>query len=145
VGGFFCPKPDLKRTETYFPRVSAMSKKQLEIDFEPGLVERFPDFIDCVKASVYGARKQFKAVAADCDMSSSELSRKLAENPNDNVHLAARDLPDVIASTGDLSPIFWLVEKFCEDSDAKQRRALEALAQLSRDLPTLLKQARVKA
>lgn len=121
-----------------------MAKQQLEIDFEPGLVERFPEFIDCVKASVYGARKQFKAIAADVDMSSSELSRKLAENPNDNVHLAARDLPKVIAATGDLTPVYWLIEKFCEDSDAKQRRAIELLAQLHRDLPRLLKAAGVK-
>jgi hypothetical protein len=122
-----------------------LSKNQLEIDFEPGLVERFPEFLDCVKASVYGARKQFRAVAADLDMSSSELSRKFAQNPNDVVHFPLYLLPKLIESTGDLTPLYWLIEKFCEDSDAKQRRALEALAQLTRDLPSLLKRAGVKA
>jgi hypothetical protein len=121
-----------------------MAKQQLEIDFEPGLVERFPEFIDCLKASVYGSRKQFKAIAADLDYSSSELSRKFAGNPNDPVHFPVKDLARVIESTGDLSPIYWLIEKFCEDGDAKQRRALEILAQLARDLPTILKNARVK-
>lgn len=122
-----------------------MAKQQLEIDFEPGLVERFPEFLDCVKASVYGARKQFKAIAADLDMSSSELSRKFAGNPNDPVHFPMHMLPRLMESTGDLAPVYWLIEKFCEDGDAKQRRALEALAQLSRDLPRLLKSAGVKA
>lgn len=121
-----------------------MAKQQLEIDFEPGLVERFPEFIDCVKASVYGARKQFKAIAADLDMSSSELSRKFAQNPNDPVHFPVFLLPKLIESTGDLTPIYWLIEKFCEDSDAKQKRALEILAQFSRELPRLLKTAGVK-
>lgn len=117
------------------------AKTQLEIDFEPGLTEQFPEFMDCVRASVYGSGKQLKAIAADLDMSPSELSRKLAENPNDNVHLQARTLAGVIASTGDLRPIYWLVEKFCEPPDAKRQRALEALAQLGRELPALLKRA----
>jgi hypothetical protein len=124
--------------------IQAMSKTQLEIDFEPGLVERFPEFIDCVKASVYGSRKQFKAIAADLDMSSSDLSRRFADNPNDPIHFPAKLLGKLIGSTGDLTPIYWLIEKFCEDSDAKQRRALEALVQLSRDLPALLRNAGAK-
>lgn len=125
--------------------IQPMSKKQLEIDFEPGLVERFPEFLDCLKASVYGSRKQFKAIAADLDMSSSDLSRRFAENPNDPVHFPARLLGKLIASTGDLTPIYWLIEKFCEDTDAKQRRAIEQLAQITPQLLRLLKTAGVKA
>lgn len=120
------------------------AKLQMEIDFESGLTERFPEFLDCVKASVYGCGKPFKVVAADLDMSASELSRKLADNPNDNVHFPAKRLADLITATGDLMPVYWLVEKFCEGTEAKQRRALEALAQLSRDLPRLLNQAGLK-
>jgi hypothetical protein len=136
---------DLKRTETKFQPVEVSNKKQqLEIDFEPGLVERFPEFMDCLRASVYGCRKQFKSVAADLDMSASELSRKLADNPNDNVHYPAKRLAHLIESTGDLSPIYWLIEKFCEDADEKQRRSLEVLAQLARDLPQILKNAGVR-
>lgn len=122
-----------------------MAKQQLEIDFEPGLVERFPEFHDCVKTSVYGSRRQFRAIAADLDMSSSELSRKLAENPDDPLNFPLKLLPTLMAATGDLSPLYWLIEKFCEDSDAKQRRAIETLSQVMRDLPKLLKSAGVKA
>lgn len=125
--------------------ITAPSKTQLEIDFEPGLVERFPEFVDCVKASVYGSRKQFKVIAADLDMSSSELSRKFAGNPNDPVHFPLHLLPKLIASTGDFSPIFWLIEKFCEDNEAKQRRAISELAAVAALLPGLLKRAGVKA
>ena len=121
------------------------TRSQLEIDFTPGLTEQFPEFLDCVKASVYGCGKPFKVVAADLDMSTSELSRKLADNPNDNVHFPAKKLAELIESTHDLMPVYWLVEKFCENADAKQRRAIEALAQLSRELPALLKKAGIRA
>lgn len=117
------------------------TKSQLEIDFTPGLTEQFPEFLDCVKASVYGCGKAFKAVAAELDMSASELSRKLADNPNDPVHFPAKKLAELIKATGDMMPIYWLVEKFLEDSNAKQKRAIEAIAQLSIELPKLLKQA----
>jgi hypothetical protein len=121
-----------------------VSKTQLEIDFTPGLTEQFPDFLDCIKASVYGCGRPFKSIAADVEMSPSELSRKLANNANDPVHFPAKELPALIAATKDLMPVYWLVEKFCENSDAKQRRAIEALAQLSRDLPRMLKSAGIK-
>jgi hypothetical protein len=78
-------------------------------------------------------------------MSPSELSRKLANNPNDNVHYPVKELDALIAATGDLTPIYWLIEKFCEDSDAKQRRALQTLAQIAAELPRLLKNAGVKS
>lgn len=121
------------------------TKQQLEIDFTPGLTEQFPEFSDCLKASVYGCGKAFKVVAAELDMSASELSRKLANNPADNVNFPAKLIPDLICATGDLMPVHWLIEKFIEQPDAKQRRALDALAQLSRELPELLRRAGIAA
>lgn len=124
--------------------MSATPTTQLEIDFTPGLTERFPEFGDCLKASTYGCGRPLKAIAADMDMSVSELSRKLADNPNDNVHFPAKKLAELIESTGDLMPIYWLIEKFCEDGAAKQRRAIETLAQFARDLPAMLKKAGIE-
>ena len=121
-----------------------MTRKQLEIDFTPGLTEQFPEFLDCVKTSVYGCKKQFRAVAADLDMSSSELSRKFAENPNDPLNFPLKLLPKLVESTGDLTPVYWLIEKFCEDADTKQRRAIQELATVAALLPALLKRAGVK-
>lgn len=118
--------------------------QQLEIDFEPGLTERYPEFIDCVKASVYGCRKQLKTIAADLDMSPSELSRKLAENPNDTVHFPLKRFADLLASTEDLTPLYWLIERFVEQPEAKRQRALAALAEFSRALPHLLRNAGIE-
>lgn len=113
--------------------------EQFEIDFEAGLTERFPDFRDCLQASVSGCGRQMKAVAADLDMSPSELSRKLAHNPNDPVHFPACRIPDLIAATGDLSPVYWLVEKFCDDADAKKRKSIDRLAKLLPEIERLVK------
>lgn len=115
--------------------------RQVEIDFEAGLPERFPDFMDCVRASVYGSRRQLKAVAADMDLSSSELSRRLADNPNDPIYLPTHRLPDLIRATGDVSPIYWLIETFLDQPEAKRRRAVAQLSELLPRLESLLAQA----
>lgn len=103
---------------------------QLTIDFQPGLVEQFPAFMDCVRASVYGCGRQFKGIAADLDMSVSELSRKLAENPSDNVNFPLQLLPSLVAATGDPRPVLWLVGRFLNDPDAERKRALRELGSL---------------
>lgn len=114
---------------------------QLEIDYTPGLLDQFPDFKACIRASVYGCGKAFKAVAADIDMSPSELSRKLSDNPNDTVHFPADRLPDLMAATGDLRPVYWLIERFLEDKETKRTRAISDLAKMLPQIHVLLKTA----
>ena len=114
--------------------------RQVEINFEAGLTQQFPRFADVVKASVYSCGRAIKSVAADLDMTSSELSRKLADNPNDNVHFPLELLPALITATGDKRPVYWLVETFLEDATTKRERAI---AQLSDVLPQIM--ALVKA
>lgn len=115
--------------------------KQVELNFEAGLIAQFPSFQDCVRASVYSCGRQFKAVAADLDMSVSELSRKLADNPNDPVNFPLPRLPELIAATGDKRPIYWLIESFLEDADTKRKRSLDQLSGLMPQIEALLKQA----
>lgn len=115
--------------------------RQVELNFEAGLTEQFPEFKDVVKASVYSCGRALKAVAADLDMTSSELSRKLAENPNDPVHFPLHLLPALVKATGDKRPVFWLVEAFLEDEDVKRSRAVAQLADMLPQLQALLKTA----
>lgn len=119
--------------------------RQVELNFEAGLTEQFPEFRDVVKASVYSCGRQFKAVAADLDMSSAELSRKLADNPNDPVNFPLHLLPALIRSTGDKRPVYWLVEAFLEDADTKRKRATQQIADLLPHLIALAKSAQVEA
>lgn len=107
--------------------------RQMHMEFESGLMQQFPEFKDVVRAGVYSCGRAFKAVAADLDMSVSELSRKLANNPNDPVHFPLDRLPELLAATGDLRPVYWLAERFIEDPDARRDRVLsEAQGMLKR-------------
>lgn len=114
---------------------------QLSIDFTPGLLEQYPEFMDCVRASVYGCGRAFKMIAADLDMTVSELSRKLANNPNDPVHFPLQKLPALIQATNDTKPIQWLVLSFMNDPEAKKRHAIDQLATLAPILSALVEQA----
>ena len=115
--------------------------RQVEINFAEGLTVQFPEFRDVVKASVYDCGRALKSVAADLDMTSSELSRKLADNPNDPVHFPLHLLPALLRATGDKRPIYWLIETFLEDPTAKRSRAVAQLADLLPQLQQLLKAA----
>lgn len=115
--------------------------RQVEINFEAGLTVQFPQFRDVVKAAVYGCGRPFKAVAADLDMTSSELSRKLGDNPNDPVHFPLHMLPELIQATGDKRPVYWLVESFLEDEDVRRARAVAQIGDMLPQLQALLKMA----
>lgn len=108
--------------------------RQFEMDFEPGLLERYPEFMDCVRASVHGCGRALKAIAADLDMSASELSRRLSEQGD--IGFLLKKLPDLIRATNSRMPIHWLIEAFCEDPKDQERRAMAELAAL---LPKLNK------
>jgi AraC-like DNA-binding protein len=113
----------------------------MSIDFDPGLAERHQSALDCVRECAYTHKHPLKTLAADMDMSQSELSRKLAHNPDDPRRFTLDDLEKFLTATGDMTPIYYLVEKFLEDADLRQRRALSELANLAPQLAALIKQA----
>lgn len=114
---------------------------QLSINFDPGLAERHQTALDCVRECAYTNKKPLKTLSADMDMSQSELSRKLGHNPDDPRRFTLDDLERFLTATGDLTPIYYLVEKYIEDSDLRQRRALAELIKLAPQLAALIKQA----
>lgn len=113
---------------------------QFELNFAAGLIDLFPSFNDCLSASVYSCGKPFKNIAADMDMSPSHLSR-LLNVQQENMHFPAYRLPELIAVTGDKSPIYWLVEKFCQDTDAQAKQAVNEIAALLPKLQALVDRA----
>ena len=122
------------------PQVSTSS---VRLDIPDGLAERYSTALEVVRAGAYSNRKPLKTIAADMDVSPSDLSRKLANNPDDPRRFTLLDLESYMTSTGDMQPILYLVQKFCTDPQAKQREALVALAKLAPQIQALLKQAGV--
>jgi hypothetical protein len=112
---------------------------QLALDFEPGLTERYPTLLDCCRAVAYRSAKPMKAIAADMDLSQSDLSRKLSGDPDDPRRLSVQDMERLILSTGDLEPIHYLAAKFCEPLETQQARALGEIAKLMPQMQALMR------
>lgn len=123
--------------ENINPEVSA--SRQLSLDFTPGLTERYDTALDCVRGCVHTNARPLKAVAMDMDMSQSDLSRKLANNPDDPRRFTLNDLEAYIAATGDTTPVLYLAQKYCVDAEVRKREALSALAALAPQIQALLK------
>lgn len=123
--------------------VTAVSKLQLKMDFEPGITDQFRTLKQCVAAVVYGYRGGLNSVAGACDVSPSTLSRMLNENEDDPRHLPLDFLPSIIEATGDLRPLQWLAAKFLPDDNTRREAAISRieslLPQLAADLATLKK------
>jgi len=118
-----------------------VANNQMTLDFTPGLTERFPGLLDVVRSGAYTHRNPLKTIAADMDMSASTLSRKLGGDPDDPRKLSVEDLQKYIEATDDLLPIYWLIEKYLQNEEDKQNRALRTLAQQLPDVLALIAQA----
>src|SRR5690606_32932713 len=115
------------------------SPTQLTIDFTPGLTERHDSLLDCIRHGAYSHRNPLKTIAADMDMSQSELSRKLGNNPHHLRKLYVGDLEKYMQATGDTSPLYWLIEKYPQDETLNQGLADAALTNVLPDLMALPK------
>ena len=113
-------------------------KTQLTLEFEPGMVERHPTAMDCLRASVYSGAKPIKTIAADMDLSSSTLSRKLAQEPDDPRRFSLDDLEHYIAATGDTSVVEYLAAKHLQSDDHRRMQTLSAASRLLAELGPLV-------
>jgi len=102
--------------------------EQITIRFDAGLVESYPTLKELIAARVHSQGRPQKAIAADLDLSPSDLSRKLSAGENDShrnfdINLLVR----FIETTGDKTAIDWLVEKFyhAEEIDRLKARISE--------------------
>ena len=114
------------------------AKAQLTLDFEPGLTDRYPTAMDCLRASVYGSRAPLKTIAADMDLGESALSRKLAQNPDDPRRFSVDDLERYIGATGDTSVVEYLAVKYLQSDDHRRQQALNTATRLLSELAPLL-------
>lgn len=104
--------------------------QQLTLNFTAGLASSYASCREFVASRVHQLNKPQKAVAADMDYSPSDLSRKLAQNPDDSRRFTLDDLELYIDVTGDTQPVLYLVEKYLANASADALReqivALEA-------------------
>ena len=115
------------------------SSNQLTLDFLPGLTDLYASALACVDSRIKSSGKPLKIIAADMDLSVSELSRKLANNPNDTRHFTLNDLESYIEASGDTTPVLYLAQKYCVDTETKKQQATNALVAMVPQMMALLK------
>lgn len=105
-----------------------MSQSQLVLNFDAGMVESYRTCREYVAARVHQLGRPQKAIAAEMDYSPSDLSRKLAQNPDDSRRFTLDDLEKYVEVTGDKKPVLYLVEKYLAETDeAALLRQIEVL------------------
>lgn len=114
------------------------------LNFDPGLSERWSSLKSCVRERVYANKKPLKAIAADMDLSESDLSRKVGGNPDDPRNFSIDDLERYIETTGDVTPILYLVEKYSVSENAKRAYAAAEFAKMLPEMIALAKQMGVQ-
>jgi hypothetical protein len=114
---------------------------QMQLDFEPGLVERYGSLKDCIATGVY--QRGLKRVAIDLDQAPSNLSVQLSEDSSR--HFSIDSFEKYLEKTGDMAPIYYLVEKFLSDKTNSKAAALEQIQALGPQLIDLLRKAGMAA
>lgn len=118
-----------------------MKPGQLQLDFQPGLTVQFKTLTEVCAAAVYASKGGVSAVAADLDIAPSDLSRRLHNDNGENRPLTVEQFDGILASTRDMRPVYWLIEKYLQDPEAKKNQAIEQLAQVMPIVQALIEQA----
>lgn len=113
--------------------VLSPDRRQLTLELEPGLTQRFRNVRDAVAQGVY--QRGLKRVAAELDMAPGNLSVALSD---DGVrHLSVDALERYVQTTGDLTPICYLVERYLGDQGAARQEALDRVMRMAEQLERL--------
>lgn len=110
------------------------SRKQLTLQFDETLISVHRTLRDCVAAGVY--KRGLKGVAADLDLSPGNLSVALSDDPHRK--FSVDELERYVQTTGDKSPIYYLVAKYLGDEGAARDQALGQVAEMLQHLPGML-------
>lgn len=115
--------------------------RQLTLDYEPGLLERYSCLRDAVAAGVY--QRGLKRVAADLDMAPGNLSVALGD---DGVrHFSIDALERYIQTTGDLTPVHYLIARYLGDQAKAEAATMQRVEALFSQAVALLGQTGHKA
>lgn len=107
-------------------------ESQLTLNFESGLSDRYPNLRECVASSVY--RYGLTNAAIDLDKAPGNLSVELSADPSRK--FGVEELEKFLAKSGDLTPIYYLIDKFLRDKSADANTA-ELLAMFKQMAPAL--------
>lgn len=100
--------------------------EQLTLSFEPGISRKYQSLLECITAGVY--RTGLTRVAGKLDTAPSNLSA--ACSGSQGRHFGVDQFEAYITAFGDLDPVYYLVDKFLTNGNARTKA--EALANVNR-------------
>lgn len=118
-----------------------MTSQQLSLSFPTGLTAQFRSLREVAAAAVYASKKGVAGVAGSLDMSPTDLTKRLNPDSAEPRPLRVEDLEGIIAATGDMRPIHWLIERFLRDPEQAKAQAIGQMATLLPQMIELAKQA----
>jgi hypothetical protein len=119
--------------------------QQLSLTFEPGLAQKSRCLRDHMATRVYNGG--LVAIAGKLDMAPSKLTEKLAgaDSGGKARGMTIDELERYLEKTGDLSPVFYLVDKYLRDPEVTRAEALAVLQELAKQMPALMHAAGLAA
>src|SRR4051812_1268311 len=95
-------------------------EEQLTLSFEPGLSDRYTCLRECIAQGVY--RNGLGNTAIDLNKAPGNLSVELSDDPTR--HFSVDSFEKYVEKTGDLTGIYYLVDKFLKTSGPDAELAL---------------------
>lgn len=114
------------------------SARQLTLEFEPGVLERYSSLLECVTAGVY--QRGLKRVAGDLDKAPGNLSRELSGDSDR--HFSVQALERYIQTQGDLQPIYYLIARYLGDQAAAEGATLRRVETLLAEVTAIMGQTK---
>lgn len=115
--------------------------RQLSLTFEPGIGSRNRTLREHLAAAIY--HRGLVRVAGEIDTAPSKLSEKLAGASSDGKvrAMSVDELERYIERSGDVSPVYYLVDKYLHDPEVAKAEALARVGALVEQLGPLLEAA----
>lgn len=107
-----------------------VAANQMTLELQPGLLQRFSTLRQCVYFVALNYQHGMKNLAADCDLSESELTRRLSPSEGDPRSCDVNLMVKIIAITNNTLPIQWLLARFVGDDDTRKGAAVHQLASM---------------
>lgn len=113
------------------------AQRQMTLAFDDDLVTAHRNVRDCVAAGIY--RRGLKRVAGDLDLAPGNLSAALGDDSARK--FGVDELERYIQTSGDKTPVYYLVAKYLGDEGAARDQALGQVQELLQNLPAMLSAA----
>jgi hypothetical protein len=112
--------------------------QQMSLTFEPGLAQRSRCLRDHLTGQVHS--RGLVAVAGKMDLSPTRLTEKLAgvDSAGKPRGMTVDELETYIHITGDVTPVYYLADKYLRDPAVTQQEALARIAAIADVLPALM-------